>query len=332
MNDLGLPEAGPVTRFSTDAVAPAARAAYWREAICETFVRLEFDCDRTRPFQANLACRPLSRFACIAVDASAQRVRRSAALVAEDREATLIIMLQRRGECVAVQDGTEVRLRSGGVALVDSRRPYALAFPDAFSQTVIRVPAATLEQRCGRAATAGARLVPTESSLGRLAVQALDELGREPRAAVALPLSAVAFDLLALALGETAPADGPPPRMATMRLSWAKAQVLAELRDPALRPQANAERQGVSLRLLQRLFSEQGECVADFILEQRLQRCSEALQEPSNAARTITEIALSWGFGDSAVFARAFRRRFGVAPREWRRQVRREPDRGSRSN
>ena len=120
--------------------------------------------------------------------------------------------------------------------------------------------------------------------------------------------------------------------MATMRLSWAKSQVLAELRDPALRPQSVAKRQGVSLRLLQRLFAAQGECLADFILEQRLQRCSEALMDPSNAGRTITEIALSWGFGDSAGFGRAFRRRFGVAPREWRRQVRPRPHPGSRSD
>ena len=321
----------PVTRFSTDALAPARRVAYWREAICETFVRLEFDCDRSRPFHASLACRPLPRFACIAVDASAQRVRRSASLVAGDREATLIVMLQRRGECIAVQDGAEVRLRSGEVAMVDSRRPYALAFPGEFSQTVVRVPVATLEERCGRAATTGARLVRTESSLGRLAVQALDELGRESRASVALPLSTVAFDLLALALGETVPVHPAPTRMATMRLNWAKSQVLAELQDPDLRPQAIAERQGISLRLLQRLFAAQGESLADFILEQRLRRCSEALRDPAFAGRTITEIALSWGFGDSAGFARAFRRRFGMAPREWRREVRCLPHPGSRS-
>lgn len=323
MNPAAADAGGPLTRFSTDAVAPLARAAYWREAICETFVRLELDCDRSRPFHASLACRHLPRFACIAVDGSPQRVRRSPALVAEDREATLIVMLQRRGDCIVTQDDAELRLRSGGVALVDSRRPYALAFPDDFSQTVIRVPAAALEQRCGPAASAGARLLSAGSSLGRLAAQALDELGREARAAVALPLSAVAFDLLALALGEAVPAVEEPPRMAAMRISWAKAQVLAELRDPALRPQAIADRQGVSLRLLQRLFSSRGESLADFILEQRLQRCGDALRDPANAHRTITEIALSWGFADSAGFSRAFRRRFGMAPGEWRREVRR---------
>jgi AraC-like DNA-binding protein len=111
--------------------------------------------------------------------------------------------------------------------------------------------------------------------------------------------------------------------MATMRLNWAKTQVLAELRDPTLRPQTVAQRQGVSLRLLQRLFSAHGECLADFILEQRLQRCAEALRDPSKERRTITEIALSWGFGDSAGFSRAFRRRFGTTPRDWRAQVRR---------
>ncbi|MBY0392835.1 MAG: AraC family transcriptional regulator, partial [Novosphingobium sp.] len=32
------------------------------------------------------------------------------------------------------------------------------------------------------------------------------------------------------------------------------------------------------------------------------------------------EVAFELGFNDSAYFARAFRQRFGVSPREWRRK------------
>ena len=42
------------------------------------------------------------------------------------------------------------------------------------------------------------------------------------------------------------------------------------------------------------------------------------LCDPALAARTISEIAFGWGFNDAAHFSRAFRARFGAAPRELR--------------
>ena len=133
-----------------------------------------------------------------------------------------------------------------------------------------------------------------------------------------MPLSAIAFDLLALALAQSLPATASLPRMSAMRVAWAKAHVLDNLRDATLEPLGVAARQGISLRLLQRHFAAQGESLAAFILEQRLQRCRDALGDPTQARRTITDIALSWGFADSARFSRAFRQRFGHAPSEGR--------------
>jgi AraC-like DNA-binding protein len=55
-----------------------------------------------------------------------------------------------------------------------------------------------------------------------------------------------------------------------------------------------------------------------YILERRLARAAERLGAAHEAS--ITEIAFELGFNDSAYFARAFRQRFGVSPREWRRR------------
>jgi AraC-like DNA-binding protein len=135
----------------------------------------------------------------------------------------------------------------------------------------------------------------------------------------ALVLGAMALDLLVLALG-----DGdndvvePPARMETLRVTWARAHIAESLHDPALGPTSVAGAQGVSLRLLQRLFARQGLQIADCIAEQRLQRCRAALQDPAQAGRSITDIALTWGFNDSGHFSKAFRRRFGISPSQSR--------------
>ena len=308
---------GPL-RFSTDAVLPAHRLSFWKDAICTAFVRLELECDSRRPFHAALTARSMPRFDCISVSGSAQHVRRSERLVGEDHADSLILMRQLRGNCVATQGESVLPLPEGGIVLLDSRRPYSLSFPGEFVQTVIKLPASAMEQRLGRGVACSGQVLPSACATSRLAGLAIDELARETRESVALPLSAIAFDLLALALAQSMPVTGPLPRMSAMRVAWAKAHVLDNLRDATLEPLGVAARQGISLRLLQRHFAAQGESLAAFILEQRLQRCRDALGDPTQARRTITDIALSWGFTDSARFSRAFRQRFGHAPSEGR--------------
>ena len=305
-------------RFSTDAVRPTQRLSFWKDAICTAFVRLELECDSRRPFHAALTARSMPRFDCISVSGSAQHVRRSERLVGEDHADSLILMRQLRGTCIATQGENVLPLPEGGIVLLDSRRPYSLSFPGEFVQTVIKLPASAMEQRLGRGAACSGRALPSACATSRLAGLAIDELARETRESVALPLSAIAFDLLALALAQSLPATASMPRMSAMRVAWAKAHVLDNLRDATLEPLGVAARQGISLRLLQRHFAAQGESLAAFILAQRLQRCRDALGDPTQARRTITDIALSWGFAGSARFSRAFRERFGHAPSEGR--------------
>jgi len=75
------------------------------------------------------------------------------------------------------------------------------------------------------------------------------------------------------------------------------------------------------VRHLHRLFSARGRRVSDCIREQRLERCSADFADRRFLEKSITEIAFSWGFSDSAHFSRCFKLRFGVSPREFRLRV-----------
>ena len=309
------------TRLSTHTVKPSDRIAYWRDAICSTFVRLDLECDPRSPFHCQLDIRRTAKFDLISVAGSAQRVSRSLRHVSEDPAESLIVMLQHEGDCIATQDGREIHLPARALAFLDSRRPYSLRFPAAFRQTVVKVGPGVLEHRLGSLSAFTSRPVEPRSRPGRLARIAFAELGREKRDNVALPLANIAFDLLGLALAEVGRSAAEPARMAEMRVHWAKAQIASSLRDPDLSPAVVAAKQGVSLRLLQRLFAAAGESLSDCILEQRLLRCHDVLRDPAQAARPITDIALSWGFADASHFARAFRRRFAHSPSEARRRA-----------
>jgi len=73
-----------------------------------------------------------------------------------------------------------------------------------------------------------------------------------------------------------------------------------------------------SKRHLHKAFSAEDDTLAQYILRQRLQGCMRELGDPASAARTITEIAFSWGFNNTAHFSRVFREHTGQTPSAYR--------------
>ena len=93
------------------------------------------------------------------------------------------------------------------------------------------------------------------------------------------------------------------------------------LQDTGLDPDTIAAACGISTRYLHDLFRDTNQTLGQWIRDQRLLACSDALSDPVNN-QTIAEIAYSWGFADQAQFSRAFKRQFGSTPKEYREQQR----------
>lgn len=89
------------------------------------------------------------------------------------------------------------------------------------------------------------------------------------------------------------------------------------LGDDSMTPELLARLFHMSRATLYRLFEEEGG-VAGYILGRRLDRCRAILAGGHGGEGTIGEIAFNNGFGSDAHFSRAFRRRFGIAPRDAR--------------
>ncbi len=100
--------------------------------------------------------------------------------------------------------------------------------------------------------------------------------------------------------------------LAVMRAEHARALSLDEV----------ARSVATSRRHLQRVFREvHGESFRTSLTDIRLERAAEMLAEPG--APRIREIARAVGYHEPAQFAKAFRRRYGVVPSEFREQARR---------
>lgn len=95
----------------------------------------------------------------------------------------------------------------------------------------------------------------------------------------------------------------------------AQHQLAQGLADPRLTADAVAGVLGCSRARLYRLFAARGETVAGDLRELRLRHAATLLRASSQAP--ISAIAADCGYGEPVAFAKAFRRRFGLAPRAW---------------
>src|SRR5262249_14021316 len=86
--------------------------------------------------------------------------------------------------------------------------------------------------------------------------------------------------------------------------------------DPDFGPVEAASQVGISLRYLQKLFTERGSTCSEFIYSLRLEHAARLLQRRSSlgTGQPLSDIAYACGFRDYTHFARKFRHRFGCAP------------------
>jgi AraC-like DNA-binding protein len=104
------------------------------------------------------------------------------------------------------------------------------------------------------------------------------------------------------------------------RLEEAKRYIGPHLADQELTPEKAAAALKMSVRQLHLLFEPSGTSFAEYVLKRRLEECRTAITNPIGD-RSVTDIALGWGFNSLWTFNRNFRQAFGVTPGEMRRQA-----------
>lgn len=246
-------------------------------------------------------------------------VRRDPARVEQDHEPTLMLSLVTTGHSTLRQGDLQTTVGAGDIVLYTSTLPYI--------QTLDRVARHTFmfEYRAlGLADTIieshAGRLVDLSTPLGRVVTNYLRDMGThglhlpdDERAAMERPTLDLVRALLATDAGDSYTAtDAIGATMGIQIVDYLN----RHLRDRELCIAKVARVHNISERYAYLLLQRQGIVFGEWVRAHRLAGAAQSLREHPDI--TVGRIADQWAFPDQANFTRAFRRAYGVSPREYR--------------
>jgi AraC family transcriptional activator of tynA and feaB len=306
--------------FSTDGLHPRNTVRRWREMVNERLVPAEIETPDGHPFQGRLE---VTRIGAMSVSHFWHTTVRTKVTAAAARRHgnpdRFFALLKLSGRDTVQQGDREARTRPGDLVMLDSSASVLDA--ETGDSLVIDLPRQRLETLLGPsrlfiALTAQADLPST--ILANTFIHELVRVGAQLTPDAAARMASIGVDLITASLAERMAQEVPGSIQGNVTVQRAKAYVEANLGDPNLDPPQLAAAMGVSLRRLQELFHERGRHISDHIWDRRLAAAASRLADPACAHLSIGMLAYGCGFSSQAHFARRFKDRYGMSPREHR--------------
>lgn len=312
------------TIFNTQQIHERDRFACWHDIARQGIVDHDAKPVSPKSFQAELHVGAIGENGLALFKNSDMTVSRTRWHIERGATDEIFICRQFSGQLVLGQDGHEVGLEAGDVALLDPAVPYEAKFSGGSELLVLKVRRKALEGRVGRTRELTARALPANADTRLIAAY----LGMLPShasglsAAVGECIEPHLLDLIALSfnrLRSGTTAQGSSAR-ALVR-ARVRAAVEENLYDRSFGAAAAAQAAGVSIRYANAVLADEGTSIMQLIQTRRLERCRQALTDPAQAHRKVSEIAYGWGFSDMTHFGRRFKATYGLLPREFRRHA-----------
>ncbi|MGW1428304.1 AraC-like ligand-binding domain-containing protein [Streptomyces sp. NPDC002431] len=244
---------------------------------------------------------------------------RTARQTRHDPDEDYRLVLPVSGEMVLRQDERELRLAPGTGSLLTFSTPFELSQDASARAFILSIPAQEVNGRLNRSSPLAVRL-GLGSGLGRVVGDMLAVLHEERATLTSSEFDAVAERLVELVcllvMGDDRPTpSGRLPEVETVVRRYVREHVA----DPRLNGATVARSLGWSLRQVQLALQHAGTTPSELIREERLRLVKDRLRTPAYRHMTITDLAHASGFSSSSALSTAFRRRFGVCPRDMRR-------------
>ncbi len=203
----------------------------------------------------------------------------------------------------------DTRLTAAAGVLIAPGEPFALRLPPGSRGLVATLPRTEIDGRVG----GGHHRVPLDHGPGRVLALMLTTLVEDRAHLTPAAFETVCDQAAELACLLTEDVTATPERDLVDQI---RLVVRHHASDPDLTGATVAALVGWSLRQVQAVLQRAGTTPSALIRDARLDRARALLKRPD---RTVTAVAMASGFHSIDALEKAFRRRWGVAPSDYRR-------------
>ncbi|KGH32364.1 MULTISPECIES: helix-turn-helix domain-containing protein [Comamonas] len=306
--------------LSTDGLPEKETAPAWQDWMAQLFSGLDTDLYGDTCFDGHLSVAYAGDVMLTKLDAGRHRVIRDSHRLRDSEAAYLKIVAPWSGHAEVQQYGSKACVSNGSWAIYDTSQPYVVANPQHTEHLIMMVPKQSIADRGLRLENLMGRSVGGSAGIARIALQTMRSTYQELDN-MAAPLARRAGELLVDMVHLSLQALGGQATAVTQKQALYDRiceHVACHVRDPGLSVDQVAEALNCSRRHLHNAFAGRDQSLGGFIQQSRLELCMRELHSAALAHRTITEIAMGCGFGNSAHFSRAFKAYAGMSPSEFR--------------
>lgn len=222
------------------------------------------------------------------------------------------------------QNGKDILLQAGDIALYDATLAHQISCSENFSKLIVSIPRPLLRDRISGIEHYTALRIPGTSGIGavttnfiRSALKQIDPLTEQQFSS----LSEYCLDLLTLALTSVKPQKFNLSKSHVYTLNRVKTYLDHQLKNSNINPSIIANDVGLSPRYINTLFKKEETSLMRYILHRRLEKCRNDLLDPIHLGDRISDIAFRWGFNDLSHFSRVFKQRYHHSPKDYRQQM-----------
>ncbi|KPX23592.1 hypothetical protein ALO71_02943 [Pseudomonas amygdali pv. dendropanacis] len=298
-------------QYATTIVPPAQRFEYWKEVVCRHCIPAASQPLMENDFDGELSVRTLGVLDICTLSAPLHRWDRTAAHLRSGPDDDLWLGFSRHGHGQLEQGGRQAVLGADRLFLYDASQPFRFSIGG--ENHLIRIPRYLLSAQLPGVENLTAQVLdesrPGLIPLREMLRQVVSEKRDLPNAALSERLSRTLLDLLVLSVELQGVKTAGIERDLYARIMNYIARHLTE---PELTIERIAQAHHVSTRTVTRAFARHQKTPMSAIWQARLQASREAMER--GHARTVSQVALDFGFSDLSHFSHAFRRAFGVCP------------------
>jgi AraC-like DNA-binding protein len=249
------------------------------------------------------------------------RMVRTQRMANAGRDALLFFSLGLAGSRRLRHTGQETSLRPGVGTLLDTHSPWDLDAAAATRTMILEFPRSNLGLPDAAIRHEMAQgFDPTMPAMQLLSgyIRQLGEASAGLTAVQRHDAGLVAIDLIAMTLRGNEATVPEEESADAILVAMMRRHIRERLTDPELSVASLARHHHISVRRTHAAFSRIGTAPGAYIREQRLQAAKAFLADPRFIRRSVADIGADVGIYELRTFQRAFVRRFGLTPSQWR--------------